>query len=151
LKEKELMDRKNVGLLHGFLGAVLVILLVYAGEQVKTTKTGTASWLMRCAAAVSSIGVASLGFSFFPAAKSNENDDARRSALEKVEYLRSCKGNEQEYIPNKDFMIEEGLQDVGYRAAFQDMNNQWNQKLTGYSLGSLIVSSILFGVGVCFL
>src|SRR4051812_45986548 len=94
------MDKKNVDLLHGLLFAVCVIILVYSGEQVKTTKTGISSWFMRFAALVSASGIASLGLSFIPGSRANKIADTIKLSEESTEFLyRDVDGSVLEHIP----------------------------------------------------
>lgn len=128
------MAKENVGLLHGLLFAVLVIVMVYAGDQVKTHDTGAASWLMRCAAIVSSIGIASLGLSFVPALRSNAHSDTKDRSEQIAERLYSYRGSELEYLHKETVRkIEYESRKAAYFAALQDVNDAWNKRLTHFS------------------
>lgn len=143
------MDKKNIGLLHGLLFAVCVIVLVYSGEQVKTKDTGISSWLMRYAALISSLGIASLAISFIPATNSNKYMEEIYRRDQTINGLYQYKGVDLLDI-SRDTVnsIEYGGRQVGYLSALQDINNYWNRGLTCFSLLSLILSVIFFGIGV---
>jgi hypothetical protein len=146
-------DKDNIGLMHGFLAAVLVIVMVYAGEQVKTNPNDSASsWLMRAAAILSSVGIASLALSFGAATKSNTYSNDKDIANQIASGLYSEEGKELRKIkPPVVRKIEVSGQEFGRAASLQDHYHKINMRLTYFSLVTVVVSPLLFGIGVLLL
>jgi hypothetical protein len=143
-------DKDNIGLMHGFLAAVLVIVMVYAGEQVKTNPKDTASSrLMQAAAVISGVGLASLALSFAAATKSNRYARQKDIAVKMALGLYSYKGDELQQIERPTVKkIELAGRDFGRAAALQDHFHKANISLTFFSLMTVIVSPLLFALGV---
>lgn len=146
------MDKKNIGLLHGLLFAVFAVVLVYCGEQVRANTNGAASWLMRASAITIALGVVSLTISFIPAVKSNKWAEERNKYEQNVSNLYSYNGNKVENF-RKDTVekVESGARYAGYFGALQNIYDRWNKRLTYLSVGLMVVSVILFSIGVCLL
>ena len=144
-----IMYKKNIGLLHGFLFAICVIVMVYSGDQVKSNTIGISSHLMKCSALISSFGIISLGFSFFPASKSQINqklnEEMQQNVLDLYKYKEDIIYEMEIRTVQK---IEVLARCIGYNCASQDYNNKWNWRFTYFSLFSVMISSLLFGVGI---
>lgn len=143
-------DKDNIGLMHGFLAAVLVIVMVYAGDQIKTNPNDSASsWLMRAAAILSGAGIASLALSFAAATRSNFYLRQRELANKVAAGLYSYNGNDLQQIDRQTVRkIELAGQEFGRAASLQDHYHRANMGLTYFSLATVVVSPLLFGIGV---
>lgn len=143
------MDKKNVGYLHALIFTISAVVLVYAGDQVKSGKTGLTSYLMRASAMLSSICIVSIIASFAPASASNKHDDKRGDYETDIAENYFHNGAELEYIHRNTVKeIEVASRQAGHHAVLQNTNDYWNRVLTYSSLSLLAISVIIFGIGI---
>lgn len=117
------MDKDNSNLLHTLIGALAVILMVYAGEQIKVCKESC--YIMKISTITSAASLVLIILSLWFAKKSMYHKD-----------VASCV-NEEEIR--------------GYQLALQDVYNSCNWWITYSSLFFLVIAIVLFCIGVCLL
>lgn len=147
------MDKKNNDLLHAFIFAICVMILVYAGEQVKAVpasdRNSMYSWAFKSSAIFSGIAIISMFISFIPASKSKKYAE-KASELDK----KTCVLTE-DFIKEKDIekisKINELNCHYGSFAVKQNICDMWNKVFTYLSAFTLIISVVAFIIGVCLL
>jgi len=146
----------NLDLFHAAFGAIAVVTMVYAavliGEHVKlTTNQSWSCWLFKGAVITDGIGIIAFCLSFLFGFKNEVRLDDRELLEKKKKDLFIYNGCVLEYI-HKDTVdkISNIAVEEGYAAHLMDVHYKYTQLLNVISGLLLIVSIILFGLGVLF-
>ena len=139
------MGTKNTPLFHNFFFAVAIIVMVYAGEQVKVHGI----YSMRLAALCAAIAICCMGISFIPASWSESYSDKRKVESNSLVGLYQYKEIQLNNINRETVLkIQRHATLEGYYGARQDAWHKIAYTLTILSLMFTLIASILFGIGV---
>lgn len=140
----------NLKLLHGMIFAISAIVLVYSGEQLQSSKTNEFhSYCMKMSSIFGSICITTMAISFLYGMKNEKYKNGRAREEQNMINKYYYEGNKLEQIDVKTVKeIEYLAKIIGVFSTLQDYQHIWNIRLTTISAISLVISVILFSIGV---
>ncbi len=138
------MNKTNIGYLHSFVFAVAIVLLVGAGDPLKTQHKIEVIWLMKASAFASTIGICLLAISFVPGSRNNMLDEQ----IDSCERVRDS----LEFVDKDDLQnFEELARKLGMLLEEQSVTDKHTRVLNSLSLALIAISSVIFFTGLILL
>ena len=144
------MEDNNTGLFHYFFFAIAAVVLVYAGEQVKCHPDPITICWMKFAAVEAALSIVSMGVSFVPATLNEKYANKRKTAETVAEQWFSFEVKPLGVIDRKYVrLIQQQSIECGRYEALQNVHHKWTQLFNAVAWTLLLLSAIMFAIGVC--